>query len=355
MSKSIRAGAILLLVFAFGFAACEGPIGPAGAIGETGAAGIDGAAGPQGPQGSDGTDGTDGQNGAAGAKGEDGRPAFPNGVSLSSIVEVGGSTKWVDITTVASIDPTEFFTFSSGTIDGTSDLGVLEMDTDNAAYAYSFEETGPNTGYLLVDLPDDGDWSLVRVAAYTFNRGAGTLTFADVEGIGTPTFGGGEIYAVDNSSSLALTDGTYSYTNGSGIEIDKASGDTAKGSFVVAFGGAGTVDFSDTESIFGDLADESGVTIAWLGNTLYGITTSNNVVSLDSLGELSADKFILGGNSFELRNVPADLLNAGAAWAPKNANSDALSDNLTGTFKNIKFTGTAPAGTLAYDTNGIGS
>jgi hypothetical protein len=354
MSKSIRAGAILLLVFAFVFAACEGPVGPAGAAGQDGQAGANGLPGVNGSPGSDGAQGATGATGPQGPTGPQGipgQPAFPNGVSLSAIVEAGTGTKWVDISVVADIDAAEYFTFAGGTIDGTSDLGVLEMATDGTPYAYSFQESSTNGGTLLVDLPGDGDWSLVPVATYAFNRPAGTLTFTDVDGLGSTTFGTGTIYAVDRTGVLpSFTDGTYSYTDGSGREIAKEVGDVDKGSIEVSSNvPAG---FSDTAGIFGDLANESGVTISWLGDTLYGTTGSGSVVSLGSPGEVSAAKFSFGGKIFELRDVPADLTTGSSdgIWAPTNANGDDLSENQSGTFKDIKFSGLAPAGTLDYDT-----
>ncbi|MDR1637209.1 MAG: hypothetical protein LBR93_07710 [Treponema sp.] len=273
-------------------------------------------------------------------------------MSLSTIVEAGAGTQWVDISVVAAIDPDKYFTFADGTIDGTDDLGVLEMFTDTEAYVYSFQEDSATEGTLLVNLPDDGDWSLVPVAEYVFDRVAGTLTFTDVEGLETETFGTDKIYAVDRTADLpSFTDGTYSYTDGSGREI-AAGSDNEKGSIVVDSNAP--ADFSDSASIFGDLAGQSTVTISWLGDTLYGTIGGGDTVLLGSLGEVEADRFSLGENTFELRDVPDELTGGGSntdgIWAPKNASGNALSGNANGKFTNLKFDDT---GELSFDTTSI--
>jgi hypothetical protein len=325
---------VLFLAFALVFAACEGPMGPAGDQGLQGAAGPAGGTGPEGGTGPAGGTGPQGPNGA---------PAFPNGVSLSVIVEGGGGA-WVDIT--GTIDPSENFTFSGGTIDGTSDVGILTMDGFGSAFPYAFQEESATMGTLLVDLPDDDNWLPVQVASYVFNPAAGTLTFTDVEGLKSPTFGStpGTTYAIDRALPL-VANGVYSYTHGNGIEIAKESTDAENGAITVS--GNVPVDFSDTASLFGSLADKAGVTVSWLGNKLYGTESGDTYVLGTFAGSsVSSTGFTLDGKAYELREVPAALTSGGTGgiWQPKNASGDDLSDNTSGTFMDIKF-----AGTLDYD------
>jgi hypothetical protein len=269
-------------------------------------------------------------------------------VSLTTIIEAGAGTQWVDITTVADIDTAEYFTFSAGTIDGTSDLGVLNMFTATSAFPYAFNETSTTAGTLRVALPDDDDWTLVEVAAYVFNRAAGTLTFTDVEGLDTTTFGAGTTYAIDRTSALpSFADGVYSYTNGSGIEIAKEGADTENGAITVS--GNAPADFSDTASLFADLANKAGVTVSWLGNTLYGEESGDTyALGTFTASGVSPTGFILHGHAYELREVPVALTGGGSGgiWRPKNDNGDDLAAAQTGTFMDIKF---ITGGTFSYD------
>jgi hypothetical protein len=337
MVKSIHVAAVLFLAFALLFAGCEGPVGPAG---------DPGAQGEQGPQGAQGPQGTQGQ----GTQGNKGDPAFPNGVSLSAIVEAGSGTDWVDITTVADIDTSEYLSFVGNEIAAQSVIGVL----DTTAYPYVFQESTSTTGTLLINLPGDEDWTFTPVADYVFNRTAGTLTFTDVADLETSTFGTGSIYAISRTLP-PITTGTYSYTNGEGIEF-AAGGDNEKGAITIATGGTTTADFSDSASIFDDLATETGVTISRLGNTWYGTTTGSTTYSL-AFADGTAASFVLDGKSYELREVPADLTagGSGGIWRPKNADDEALAENSANTFTDLKFAGTT-AGTLTFDTSSsIGS
>jgi hypothetical protein len=267
-------------------------------------------------------------------------------VSLTTIIEAGAGTQWVDITTVADIDTSEYFTFSGGTIDGTSDLGVLNMDSQSSAFPYAFNETSATAGTLRVALPDDDDWSLVEVAAYVFNRAAGTLTFTDVADLDSPTFGAGKTYAIARTLP-SFTDGVYSYTDGTGIEIAKEGADTENGAITVS--GSAPADFSDTASLFADLATKTSVTVSWLGNTLYGKESGvTYTLGTFAASGVSPAGFILHGHAYELREVPAALTSGGTGgiWQPKNDNGDDLSTDNNGAFMDIKF---AAGGTLDYD------
>jgi hypothetical protein len=360
MKKSIQVMTVLLLAFAFVVAACEGPVGPAGEQGpqgeqgEQGLAGQAGAKGTDGTNGANGTNGTDGTNGTNGINGEKGDPAFPNGVSLSAIVEAGTSTDWVDITTVTSIDPTKFFTFTAGTIAAQSTVGVFST----TAVPYTFAETSATTGILRVVLPGD-DWTFTDIAAYVFDRAAGTLTFTDVPDLGIPTFPAAATYAI-NRAMPSFTNGTYSYTDGSGIELAKDSSDTVKGSIVVSSNAP--ADFSATASLFGDLAGESGVTISWLGNKLYGPDTGSVIRELGTFAAagVTPTAFTLDGRSYELRDIPAALtggnLDADGVWEPYNGQGspDDLSINTADWFMDLKFD---TSGVVTFDitTNSISS
>jgi hypothetical protein len=284
MKKSIHVLAALLVAFAMFFSACEGPVGPGGA------------------NGLDGLDGLDGLNGGGGA-----------GTSVASILDAG--TTWVAIPAVLNnLDTGDNIGFSSGSLTVTgATIGSLTA----GSYGYALVEATAATGTLKLALDGDGFGGIYTdVAEYTFNRAAGTLVLKDLNadvGIFTTT---PVTYTVLWAGTPALTNGTYSYTNGSGIEVDKEGPDTAKATIVVT--ATQPDEFSDAESIFGVAADTNvgtaSVALAYIGNNVYVFDGSSDWVDLGSFSNITTTGFTLGGKVFELQQFATGTNLTGITW-----------------------------------------